>query len=372
MQANLKWIAIALAICLKSNIVAADLELLKTNKRLEEKLKFVKALDMKKGNFSEALSVLDEEIIQSESYQQVIEKRIQKEREKFLQQELLSETASQSVYTIKLHIKKLLQQSYLDENAGIFPVLMGVQSFEDFTLRRYVAKKIVFKNARFLQELRIVADRYLSQKRQSRLLFQQLENLRTILKKQAQTLRIAQQQKFEAVQAIAKARDFTQQEVKRLTARYESLAQVEQDLKRQSAFKEKGVSILKWKGLLELPATGTVFFYDGEKNAAGFSVPLRGVFIQGNQGDLVSSVFPGKIVFAGFMKGFGRTIIVDHGSAVHSVYAHLDRFAVTFASLVSKGQTIGYMGDTESTKGVQLYFELRQNGISEDPANWFF
>jgi murein hydrolase activator len=370
MLATLKWAAIVLVVLLKNNIAIADLELSEIEKRIKEKQEFAQALDTKKHNFSEALSALEEESIKSEAYQQMIEDRITKKRKELLQQEYLSASARQNLQVINWQMKKQLLQSYLDENAGILAVLIGYQSFDDYTLSRHVAQKIAFKNAKILQEMRTAANRYNQQERKYSLLFQQLENARNSLKEQVQILVNAQQKKRRIIQEIAQRLDLTRQEIERLTARYENLSQVERDLEKRSAFKEKGIPISKWKGLLDWPAKGTVFLSDGEKNVDGFSVPLLGVFIQGHQGENVNSIFRGKIVFAGFMKGFGRTIIVDHGSAIHSVYAHLDRFAVTFGSLVSKGERIGYMGDTESTKGVQLYFELRRNGIPEDPAIW--
>ena len=378
MMAGLNWIAFTMAILIQgsgaiallTDISDADLELSEINKRLSLKKELLQVLELKKQNFSEVLSGIDEEISKSESYQRVLEIKIQKEKDKLLQQEFLSEAAKQRLQYMMLQIKRRLRQSYLDENAGILPAFLGIESFENYMLRRYFSKKIALKNVEILRTTHIAAQLYQEQKNQTDLALTQLENSRALLRKQTQTLISVQQERRQAVQKIAKERALTQQQVKQLTERYQNLSQVMRDLTSQSVFKEKNNSILKWKGLLDWPAAGNIFLSYGQKNAAGFFVPLQGIFVQGREGHLVRSVFRGKIVFAGFMKGFGRTIIIDHGNAVHSVYAHLNRFAVTFGGLVSKGQTIGYMGDTESTVGVQLYFELRQNGIPQDPKKW--
>ena len=76
------------------------------------------------------------------------------------------------------------------------------------------------------------------------------------------------------------------------------------------------------------------------------------------------------MAFADWQPGYGQVIIVDHERGYHSVVAHLKEIKVKVGQPVSQLQPIGTVGDTGSTKGTQLYFEIRKNGRPQDPQDW--
>ena len=90
----------------------------------------------------------------------------------------------------------------------------------------------------------------------------------------------------------------------------------------------------------------------------------KGIDIAAPSGTSVFSVKDGKISFAGFEKGYGNYIIVDHNDGTSTLYAHLSRFAdgLSTGTSVTKGQTIGFVGSTGLSTGPHLHFELRRNG----------
>lgn len=79
---------------------------------------------------------------------------------------------------------------------------------------------------------------------------------------------------------------------------------------------------------------------------------------------------PGKIVLAEFNGGFGNYVIVDHSNGLSSLYAHLEKINVTKGSSVSKGDIIGYSGNTGRSSGPHLHYEVRVSGIPVDPAGY--
>ena len=74
------------------------------------------------------------------------------------------------------------------------------------------------------------------------------------------------------------------------------------------------------------------------------------------------------MVFAGWLKGYGNLVIVDHGGAYHSLYAHLKDAAVEVGVEVEEGEEIATVGDTGSLKGAYLYFEIRKQRAGDRPA----
>ncbi|HZH03733.1 MAG TPA: peptidoglycan DD-metalloendopeptidase family protein, partial [Myxococcaceae bacterium] len=84
----------------------------------------------------------------------------------------------------------------------------------------------------------------------------------------------------------------------------------------------------------------------------------------------VRAVAAGTVVFAGWMRGYGNLLIVDHGGGYHTLMAHLSDFKRAVGEPVEPGAVVGAVGDTASLKGAYLYFELRRGGQAVDPAPW--
>ncbi len=84
-------------------------------------------------------------------------------------------------------------------------------------------------------------------------------------------------------------------------------------------------------------------------------------------GTAVRTVGDGVVEFAGVQNGFGNVVIIKHGSANSTVYAHLSRIHVRKGQSVSQAQKIGAVGMTGWATGPHLHFEFRVNGVHRDP-----
>ncbi|MBV9101636.1 MAG: M23 family metallopeptidase [Candidatus Dormibacteraeota bacterium] len=65
--------------------------------------------------------------------------------------------------------------------------------------------------------------------------------------------------------------------------------------------------------------------------------------------------------------GFGLHVIIDHGGGLSSLYGHLSSVAVSSGDVVAAGQVIGAVGSSGNSTGPHLHFEIRRDGIPEDP-----
>ena len=69
--------------------------------------------------------------------------------------------------------------------------------------------------------------------------------------------------------------------------------------------------------------------------------------------------------------GYGNYIMINHGGGRVTLYAHMSSFAISGGASVSQGQVIGYVGSTGNSTGPHLHFEVRVNGATTDPKQYF-
>ena len=67
-------------------------------------------------------------------------------------------------------------------------------------------------------------------------------------------------------------------------------------------------------------------------------------------------------------RGYGMYIVLDHGDSLSTVYGHLSKISVQEGDAVKAGQKIGEVGSTGFSTGPHLHFEIRDKGMSADPA----
>jgi murein DD-endopeptidase MepM/ murein hydrolase activator NlpD len=79
----------------------------------------------------------------------------------------------------------------------------------------------------------------------------------------------------------------------------------------------------------------------------------------------------GKVIFVGHIGIYGKTIIIDHGFGLFSIYAHLSSFDVKMGKIVSKGEIIGHTGSTGLAGGDHLHFGMLVNKTFVNPVEWW-
>lgn len=126
------------------------------------------------------------------------------------------------------------------------------------------------------------------------------------------------------------------------------------------------------RGRLPWPASGTLASTFGRQEHPRFRTVTfnRGIEITAPQGRDIVAVAEGTAIYADWFKGYGRLVILDHGSGYFTLYAHASDILIKTGDTVSGGQVIAKVGDSGSLEGPQLYFELRHKGKPQDPLTW--
>ena len=168
---------------------------------------------------------------------------------------------------------------------------------------------------------------------------------------------------------IHKEKEFYETAVRELELAATNLKNTLLELEKKEVPKKLPTDFAKSKGKLPLPCKGKIIRNTGplgqERPGAG-----RGIYIEGPRGAKVRAIFPGRVDYSGWLKGYGQIVIINHGSRFFSISAHLMERNKSEGDMVSKGDVIGLLGQSESGAGPRLYFELRRGGSTLDPLKW--
>ena len=105
------------------------------------------------------------------------------------------------------------------------------------------------------------------------------------------------------------------------------------------------------------PFNGEGAFHSGVDISTGFGTP-------------VIAPADGTVVFADFLGGYGRAIVIDHGHGISTRFGHLANFAVIAGQRIQRGDTIGYVGLSGRSTGPHLHYEVRINDTPVNPYKY--
>ncbi len=123
------------------------------------------------------------------------------------------------------------------------------------------------------------------------------------------------------------------------------------------------------KGKLEWPLPGQLSARFGQPRGET-GVNWRGLLITPSSSRDVRAVHAGTVVFAESLRGFGLTLIVDHGQDFLTIYARAEALYAKPGDTVAEGQVIGEIRPSSNRKRESLYFEIRHKGRPIDPSLW--
>lgn len=96
----------------------------------------------------------------------------------------------------------------------------------------------------------------------------------------------------------------------------------------------------------------------------------EGIDIAAQTGTPVTATADGVVIKAGFSTGYGNMVEISHGYGIRTLYAHNSRLNVKAGQRVRRGDVIAYAGDSGSSTGPHLHYEVKMNGMPVNPAKY--
>lgn len=144
------------------------------------------------------------------------------------------------------------------------------------------------------------------------------------------------------------------------------------DEQRAIVMRESTVDIPSLRGQLPWPARGEIIARFGKFQHPKLKTTTEnpGIDIAAAKGTDVVAVLDGVVTRIDWLRGFGNTIILDHGDGFYTVYAHVINIQVTQNAYVEVGDIIASVGDSGSLEGPKLHFEIWGNKQKLNPEIW--
>lgn len=175
---------------------------------------------------------------------------------------------------------------------------------------------------------------------------------------------------------LSEAAGDLQLKVSNLLTQAKTVSQAEVKVKSAPLPTAEGEGLKVVRGKIPWPVSGKIMLSFGRIRNKEFNewVDNTGIQIAAPAGTPFRAVAKGKVRYADWFKGYGKLVILDHGKGYYSLYAQAAELSVSEGAEVAQGQVLGTVGDTGSLYadqwGTSLYFEIRLNGIPQDPVRW--
>jgi len=275
---------------------------------------------------------------------------------------------------VEARLLRRLRALYVVGDAGAIRHLLGAETFEDLAYRRRLLTTLAEDDARLLEERARAVKSVREKKSALAAAREELDELTSRIEAERAASTQARADRAAFLKRVDSERELLARTLRELLVEERAVTSELARLTAKSAGPPRATSkgLLKKGGLLR-PVDGPVVRAFGTVREAGTGASLtsNGVHIKAPMGTPVQSPADGRVVHTGWLRGYGRMVIVDHGDGVHTLFAHLSRENVEKGEQVTRGQTLGFVGDTESFDGAELYFELRRNGRPRDPVPSF-
>ena len=259
-----------------------------------------------------------------------------------------------------------LRYIYENEETDFWDILLKCENISDYSFYRQYTEDIMRYDAELIEEL----------KDKEKELEKELERIEEKTEAKTALEKFKTEKEFEiAVMYEEKNRlldEYRQNasdaeaELKELTEAADKVYDIIVNIEKNKEFVDTYTG-----GELEWPVEGRYYVssgYVGRISPVGNGYEFHtGIDIPAPEGYEIHAAEGGEVINAGWIKGYGNTVIIDHGGGVSTLYAHNSDLAVEYGEMVERGQIIAYCGSTGYATGSHCHFEVRINGEHTDP-----
>ena len=257
---------------------------------------------------------------------------------------------------------------------GMLPVLFAADGIRDFLTRVQMLRRLLDQDAELLARHRAESQALIASREKAAAAAQDRGVARAAFEESSGDLLAERERKRQLVRHLRGSRARERAALAELETASRALEETVAALPAETVSSETaaGPPFASLRGRLPYPVHAIVARDFGRVVDSEFKTETfrKGVEFEAEVGAPVRAVAAGRVRYAGRFRGYGNTVILDHGEEYFTVSAHLSSIEVALGAAVAARQTIGAVGDSGSLSGAHLYFEVRQGAKPLNPERW--
>ncbi|MBI2251451.1 MAG: peptidoglycan DD-metalloendopeptidase family protein [Armatimonadetes bacterium] len=358
---------------LKNKIIQTKQKLHQINKEIRyQRLRF-KIMNQREKEISHQLNTTQNKLkITQENLEAVKVKLIHSRLELKMIKNKLLETKN-NLKNHRLILKERLRDIYENTHLNYITALLGSEDFSDFLTRLDFLRIIVKSDLELLEKIRSEEKNFSIQKSDYEVKIEDYSNNTKELSQKEYLFSSLKLTRQKLLNEVIWQRNSISNYIVELEHSSVELERQIQTLIRESQNQNKNLNIYQstdfiWPlnshyvtssfGWRDHPIYGRIKFHTGIDIAADYSSPIY-------------ACADGIVIYAGYLGGYGYTVIIDHGGGTSSLYGHCSNLYAKTGQNVKQGEKIAAVGSTGASTGPHLHFEVRQNGTPVDPNSKF-
>ena len=330
----------------------------------------ISATESKEQNILAELEDLDRKIAQQQEKLSQLETKMQKQQTLINKEETALSKIKGEKGRVEEHLKKRVAAYYTMGDIGLLNVTFSTQTLSEL-LTFHDAFDVLIK---YDQDVIKVY----------RATINELERAKSALDLEKSVLQefidqtVAEQEILESAKAdkhilLTQVRTQTKlhkQAMEEMQQASDDLTKSLVTIKSKNQMEDQG--FLADKGNLRPPVDGELItlFQQEKVNKLGISRKSLGIELQAPDGTNIVAVGDGEVIFAGYLRGYGNTVILHHGFQYYTVTSRIEKILVAQGQKVKREEGIGIMGGTATLFDDGVYFEIRHGNQSLDPLIW--
>lgn len=342
--------------------------LIEKREKLEKELA---TISNKKDAALEQKEIIDQQIMDLNTEAELLEDMVDTLSGELEESEAALEAAEDVLGENTELAKARIRAMYELGSTSYLNILLGSGSLHDFITRFELVKQMAAYDQSVIEDLKTTKatieqeTKAIEEKKnaQENALETLENNVSTLKKKQSQSEALIDSfdqktaENIKAIQAAEAAEAELQEEIRRALANSSN----ETFVGGQFLWPVQGYyTITSPFGYRTHPTTGVYKLHTG--------VDIAGSKISGKP---ILAANSGTVIKAGYNRGYGNYVVIDHGGGYSTLYGHASKLAVSAGQSISRGDTIAYVGTTGYSTGYHLHFEIIENGEYKDPLSFF-
>ncbi len=269
-------------------------------------------------------------------------------------------------------LKQRLKVAYESGDISYLEILLESDGLSDFYTRMYIIETIVEHDNKLIEDHKARITQIEEAKSTIELEMGEQVEAKNILEEKKSEIAKKQAEQDAIIKELSKdINELKRQEAEMEKAERQIQAQIDAALNTSD---QKNVTY-SGSGKFILPLASYTRISDPyglrEKHPiTGKRTMHNGIDYAAPAGTAIYAADDGVVLTSGWINGYGYTITVNHGSGIVTLYAHCSSLIAKAGQKVKKGETIARVGTTGNSTGNHLHFEVKVNGVAQDPNKY--